>query len=317
MRNFDGRFPFKTGTPPLTGLGSKDDGNRKNENHSAPPVLGDQQRASLMNPLRVVDLSSTQALINMMRSASAHSASHLENYLRGTLKRPFGLEAENRADPLDLTVSSANKKLRTTAMDRASLLDPPPPSSSSSALNARFSGVGSAKSMRDFHDLFGSFKSDSEGSDVGSDAAPSPKSIHSTSRLWSSASSSSVLHETLKQPHSPPNGESSSSPSPNKNNNNNNGPNSDNGLQQHPCLSTCGDRACADNAEAGTIAKWTVDDVCKFVAAIDTCAEYAEVRSHDIPFFFHSLLRARAVVEFLFKLETAFEFHYYSSNFSF
>lgn len=47
----------------------------------------------------VVDMSSTQALLNMVRTASAQSANQLETYLKGAIKRP----PDNPNNPLDLS----------------------------------------------------------------------------------------------------------------------------------------------------------------------------------------------------------------------
>lgn len=57
----------------------------------------------------LVDMSSTQVLLNMVRNASAAQQSQLENYLRGAMKRP----ADAPTSPLDLSASVATKRPRT------------------------------------------------------------------------------------------------------------------------------------------------------------------------------------------------------------
>ncbi|XP_068215497.1 uncharacterized protein [Palaemon carinicauda] len=57
----------------------------------------------------LVEISSSQVLLNMVRNASAAQQSQLENYLRGAMKRP----ADAPTSPLDLSASVTAKRPRT------------------------------------------------------------------------------------------------------------------------------------------------------------------------------------------------------------
>ncbi|XP_071545847.1 uncharacterized protein [Panulirus ornatus] len=57
----------------------------------------------------LVEMSSSQVLLNMVRNASATQQSQLENYLRGAMKRP----ADAPTSPLDLSATMATKRPRT------------------------------------------------------------------------------------------------------------------------------------------------------------------------------------------------------------
>ncbi|XP_045622871.2 LOW QUALITY PROTEIN: uncharacterized protein [Procambarus clarkii] len=57
----------------------------------------------------LVDMSSSQVLLNMVRNASATQQSQLENYLRGAMKRP----ADAPTSPLDLSATMTTKRPRT------------------------------------------------------------------------------------------------------------------------------------------------------------------------------------------------------------
>ncbi|RXG70530.1 Sterile alpha motif domain-containing protein 11 [Armadillidium vulgare] len=59
----------------------------------------------------IVDMSSTQVLLSMVRNATASQQSQLENYLRGALKRPA--DAPPPTSPLDLSSSVGTKRPRT------------------------------------------------------------------------------------------------------------------------------------------------------------------------------------------------------------
>lgn len=56
----------------------------------------------------LVDMSSTTALLNMVRTASAQSANQLETYLKGAIKRP----PENPNNPLDLSSNAPPPPLK-------------------------------------------------------------------------------------------------------------------------------------------------------------------------------------------------------------
>lgn len=63
--------------------------------------LGGFAHSPFLPPL--VDMSSTQALLSMVRTASAQSATQLETYLKGAIKRP----PDNPNNPLDLSSNAA------------------------------------------------------------------------------------------------------------------------------------------------------------------------------------------------------------------
>lgn len=69
-------------------------------------------------PFNLSDFSSSQTLLNLVRTASAQNASQLETYLRGAVKRPHEGE-QARADPLDLSVGTAVKRPRSTDSPRS------------------------------------------------------------------------------------------------------------------------------------------------------------------------------------------------------
>ncbi|KAG0424031.1 hypothetical protein HPB47_000222, partial [Ixodes persulcatus] len=83
---------------------------------SSPPSSQEPHRGSA--PFNLSDFSSSQTLLNLVRTASAQSASQLETYLRGAVKRPHEGE-QARADPLDLSVGTAVKRPRSTDSPRS------------------------------------------------------------------------------------------------------------------------------------------------------------------------------------------------------
>ncbi|XP_070390166.1 sterile alpha motif domain-containing protein 11-like isoform X1 [Dermacentor albipictus] len=85
---------------------------------SPPSALLEPHRGSA--PFNLSDFSSSQTLLNLVRTASAQSASQLETYLRGAVKRPHDGEPA-RADPLDLSLGgTAVKRPRSTDSPRSS-----------------------------------------------------------------------------------------------------------------------------------------------------------------------------------------------------
>lgn len=84
---------------------------------SPPSSLLEPHRGSA--PFNLSDFSSSQTLLNLVRTASAQSASQLETYLRGAVKRPHDGEPA-RADPLDLSLGTAVKRPRSTGSPRSS-----------------------------------------------------------------------------------------------------------------------------------------------------------------------------------------------------
>ncbi|GFR34042.1 sterile alpha motif domain-containing protein 11 [Trichonephila clavata] len=124
MRGYDASFPYKGGSPFL--IRNTDDGNgggclstginRKLDSQNSPNSSENRNNCNNINssntPLSsascgISDFSSSQTLLNLVRTASAQSASQLENYLKGAVKR--SADGENRLDPLDLTVGAVKR----------------------------------------------------------------------------------------------------------------------------------------------------------------------------------------------------------------
>lgn len=87
-------------------------GSRKVDSQSSPTPAESRNNitSNLLNSTvsgGLSDFSSSQTLLNLVRTASAQSASQLENYLKGAVKR--SAEGDNRLDPLDLTVANIKK----------------------------------------------------------------------------------------------------------------------------------------------------------------------------------------------------------------
>lgn len=76
---------------------------------TAPPMFPGAAGLPGFPGFPLVDMSSSQVLLNMVRNASATQQSQLENYLRGAMKRP----ADAPTSPLDLSASMATKRPRT------------------------------------------------------------------------------------------------------------------------------------------------------------------------------------------------------------
>lgn len=189
----------------------------------------------------LIDMSSTQALLSMVRTASAHNASQLENYLKGANKRPQPSESS----PLDLSSGSIptyGKRSRTNKgaggasdsifLNSDSLLHVPmvdPLRTTKERLGKRTGSVSPKPPVRN---------------NGGSSAGSSPRLLPSATVTSASvaASQQHILGRNL------------------------------------PCLSMCSaDRACSSGGDAQAMAQWNVEDVCNFVASIDICAEYAPV----------------------------------------
>ncbi|XP_022247774.1 uncharacterized protein LOC106464375 isoform X2 [Limulus polyphemus] len=100
---------YKSGILGRTSEPSDNNSRKLESHHKLSPVLGENRTV----PFSFGDFSSSQTLLNLVRTASAQSASQLENYLRGANKRP--LESENKSDPLDLTMGTTKRpRLDTT-----------------------------------------------------------------------------------------------------------------------------------------------------------------------------------------------------------
>lgn len=126
VRNFDSTFPFKGSSSPFFVRNMDNEGNggggiscgfsRKVDNQSSPtPAESRNNNSSITNNVLnasascgLSDFSSSQTLLNLVRTASAQSASQLENYLKGAVKR--SADGESRLDPLDLTVGNVHKR---------------------------------------------------------------------------------------------------------------------------------------------------------------------------------------------------------------
>lgn len=189
----------------------------------------------------LIDMSSTQALLSMVRTASAHNASQLENYLKGSNKRPLPSESS----PLDLSSGSIptyGKRSRTNKgiggvsenmfLNSDALLHVPMVDAlrtTKERLGKRTGSVSPKPPVRN---------------NGGSSAGSSPRLLPSSTVTSASvaASQQHILGRNL------------------------------------PCLSTCSaDRSCSAGGDSQTITQWSVEDVCSFVASIDICAEYAPV----------------------------------------
>ncbi|XP_021925798.1 mucin-12 isoform X2 [Zootermopsis nevadensis] len=186
----------------------------------------------------LIDMSSTQALLSMVRTASAHNASQLENYLKGANKRP----SPSESSPLDLSSGSipTYKRSRTNKgaggasetifLNSDSLLHVPMVDAlrtTKERLGKRTGSVSPKPPVRN---------------NGGSSAGSSPRLLPSSTVTSASATASQqhVLGRNL------------------------------------PCLSMCSaDRACSSGGDPQAMAQWSVEDVCSFVASIDICAEYA------------------------------------------
>lgn len=125
VRNFDSTFSFKGSSSPFFVRNMDNEGNgggglpcgfsRKVDNQSSPtPAESRNNNSSITNNVLntsascgLSDFSSSQTLLNLVRTASAQSASQLENYLKGAVKR--SADGENRLDPLDLTVGNVKR----------------------------------------------------------------------------------------------------------------------------------------------------------------------------------------------------------------
>lgn len=192
----------------------------------------------------LIDMSSTQALLNIVRTASAHNASQLETYLKGAIKRP----PPSESSPLDLSSASAptyGKRSRTNKglgggsdsifMNSDSLLHVPIVDAlrtTKERLGKRTGSVSPKPAVRN---------------NGGSSAGSSPRLLPSSTVTSASvAGQQHLLGRNL------------------------------------PCLSVCAaERTCSSGSDAQAMAQWSVEDVCSFVASVDICAEYAPVSVVD------------------------------------
>jgi hypothetical protein len=188
----------------------------------------------------LIDMSSTQALLSMVRTASAHNASQLETYLKGAIKRP----PPSESSPLDLSSASIppyGKRSRTIKGG----------SSDNMFLNSdSLFHVPMVDALRTTKERLGkrtgsvSPKPPPMRNNGGNSAGSSPRLLP-TSTVTSASVATGQQHVLGRN---------------------------------LPCLSMCSaDRACSSGGEAEAMAQWSVEDVFSFVSSIDICAEYAPV----------------------------------------
>jgi hypothetical protein len=188
----------------------------------------------------LIDMSSTQALLSMVRTASAHNASQLETYLKSAIKRP----SPSESSPLDLSSPSApvhGKRSRTNKglsgasdvfLNSDALLHVPMVDAlrtTKDRLGKRTGSVSPKPPLRN-----------NGGSSAGSSPRLLPPSTVTSASVV--AGQQQLLGRNL------------------------------------PCLSMCSaDRTCSTAGDTQATAQWSVEDVCSFVSSVDICAEYAPV----------------------------------------
>ncbi|XP_076066908.1 uncharacterized protein LOC143040084 [Oratosquilla oratoria] len=190
----------------------------------------------------LMDMSSTQVLLNMVRNASAAQQSQLENYLRGAMKRPADAPPTS---PLDLSASVGAKRTR-----------------------------GDPTKPFDVKSLFGFPPEDDRKIGGAPPPPPPPPTHHLQHPAMAHPASSAAEYKNGRTTTSPPGAMTSSTTSP---------PPAIAPARTRQAATpspsrtstavSCGDRNCTT---AESIAHWTVEDVCSFVAGIDLCAEYVE-----------------------------------------
>lgn len=136
VRGYNAAFPYKA-TSPFLIRSSDNDGNSsgnlgltrkqlENQNSPTPVDSRNNNNNNVVNNNNTIlsgggvgisDFSSSQTLLNLVRTASAQSASQLENYLKGAVKRSADGET-NRLDPLDLTVGAVKRPRHELGTDR-------------------------------------------------------------------------------------------------------------------------------------------------------------------------------------------------------
>ncbi|XP_046390824.1 flocculation protein FLO11-like isoform X2 [Ischnura elegans] len=263
--------------------------------------------AAFQHPL--IDMSSTQALISMVRSASAQSASQLETYLKGAagaFKRP----APSPADPTASTSSavaaaaaaaSSSSPLDLSSSSSSSTASSSTASTSSAASNNSASCSLAMASMLAAAAAASASKKARTSEPIGKFLLGSPLLPHAPllkgdvtleetlTRKDARKGASSVSPRprgparTLPTPpppvavstHLPP------PPPPPPPQTHHRAPAALSGAS--PCMSLCTDasKPCSGSQEGSDprelVARWSVEDVCAFVSSIDICAEYAAV----------------------------------------
>lgn len=236
VRGYNTAFPYKA-TSPFLLRNSDNDGNssagltsalaRKHLENQNSPTPSESRNNNNNNNNNVnnnntilgggvglAEFSSSQTLLNLVRTATQQSASQLETYLKGAVKRTADGE-NNRLDPLDLTVGAIKRPRHELGLER---------------------------------DLFGVDVESGEGS---------TRTLGGNRPSWMS-----LLDRRM---HSSPTSSSRTSPKIQS-------------AERSRCVSLCVEKSCSSQSEASDFARWTVDDVVKFVASVDTCTEFAEVR---------------------------------------
>ncbi|XP_075237569.1 SAM-motif ubiquitously expressed punctatedly localized protein [Lycorma delicatula] len=217
----------------------------------------------------MIDMSSTQALLNMVRSASAHSANQLETYLKGAIKRG----SEN---PLDL---SASKKSRKSALMM---------NSATSTLSLGESLYGDALLGLPMFTALNRASKEHQQNRTQTKSPNKPVSSNNISGNTNNSGSQTI-------PSAMGVGNSILSGNTLNKNNLRNNLNINNRPQ---CLSMCNDKTltCSsnnsnlvfnsnslstspfssnNNSGDPSITSWNVEDVVNYVSSIDICAEYA------------------------------------------
>lgn len=293
-RSLDTGYPYKTSSPrQLTGRSSGDDlpssGVRgtKRENQTSPPLLTPQHHPATsalehhaaglpphhrFAPYNLSDFSSSQTLLNLVRTASAQSASQLENYLRGAAGKRSLDVGETRGDPLDLS----SKRCRTDYLNADPLT-----AAALHGVSERLHPVAAAAGIpfRDLRDLVhhGGLKLDPSEflsgpiADLNAALRLSAKRGASLNNLLDNRlHNNNNNNNASKVTDSSPSRTLSSALSPNSHKTNATSAGKTN------CVSLCTEQSCSSKSDASEVSRWTVLDVVQFIATLDSCSEYAE-----------------------------------------
>ena len=209
---------------------------------------------SLFPPM--IDMSSTQALLSMVRTASAQNQAQLESYLKGdgggggsgvgggggSAHVQSGTKRPNETSPLDLSSASTpvSKKIK-KEITKDGLYE--------NILNLPLLDALRTKDLS---------KISTKNRSISPNLVQKKNLQNSLNNLQNTISSLNVRTSPNRANASP------------------------------RCSSLCGadGKACSDS-EGQSIAHWTVEDVCSFVSSIDICAEYEKVsRIYYYYFFF-------------------------------
>lgn len=211
----------------------------------------------------MMDMSSTQALLNIVRSASAQNAQQLESYLRGASSATSGAAAAGAS-----AVAMATKRPAETCSSAAS--SSPLDLSASMAKRPYLEAATREEPGRGFRDLFGlkSPVTDQQQQQhhhlplTNGKKSPSARAPSGPPPLLSQTSPRSAGGE--KRVSAAKIFSSSSSTS-----------SSATAALPIACRLTCAADTCSPGAVQ--VKSWSVGDVVDFVKSVDLCAEYAEV----------------------------------------